>query len=141
MARKRFTERQALEVAILQGGIVPCYRCKIAFTVDTIRTAEREHVHEVILGGPDTVANCAYSCRDCHSVVTNGNGATSAGSSKHKAAKIRVKHTAKFVVNKLPTGTRTAKPPARAMRSRKFPTQQRGFAPRGARPMNKRRRA
>lgn len=100
MARKRFTERQALECAIRQGAVIPCFRCKIPFTPETIRTAEREHIHEVVLDGPDTVEACAYSHGDCHSLITNGTAATSAGSSKHKAAKIRPARTEKFIVQK-----------------------------------------
>ena len=148
MKRRRFTERQTLECAINQGAVIPCFRCGTPFTVETIKTAEREHIHEFVLGGPDTVDACAYSCQPCHSLVTNGNGATSAGSSKHKAAKIRPKRTQKFVVEKpalRSAAERQMKHGAgfrlREIPSRKFPTQQRGFAPRGSRPMNKKRRA
>jgi hypothetical protein len=79
---------------------------------------------------------------DCHYRKTfrPRSGATTIGGDNYEAKKTdRLGATHK--VNKLPTGTRPAKPPAQAMRSRKFPTQQRGFAPRGARPMNKKRRA
>src|SRR5262245_54724905 len=106
MARKRFTERQALECAIQQGAVIPCYRCKTPFTVETVRTAEREHIHEIALGGADTVANCAYSCKACHALVTNGTGATSAGSSKNRAAKANNPgRKVNFIINKRPPGT------------------------------------
>jgi hypothetical protein len=85
--RRRYTERQVLECAIRQGAVIPCYRCKTPFTVETVKTAEREHIHELKLGGADTIENCAYSCRACHALVTNGNGHTSAGSSKNRIAK------------------------------------------------------
>jgi hypothetical protein len=50
---------------------------------------EREHLHEIGLDGPDTPANCRYSCSDCHSIITNGKKATSAGSSKQRIAKVK----------------------------------------------------
>lgn len=136
MARKRFTERQVLECAIQQGAIIPCYRCRLAFTVDTVRAAEREHIHEVTLDGPDTVGGCAYSHGPCHRAATSGTGATTAGSSIGRIAKTkRIERTGKMAVAKPPIGTaRPEKPASRRLVSRPFP-------PRGARPMNRKRRA
>lgn len=138
MTRRRFTERQTLECAILQGAVIPCFRCKALFTVETIRSAEREHIHEVVLGGPDTVEACAYSHGDCHSVVTNGTPATSAGSSKHKAAKIRPGRTEKFVVNKPPTGTARQERPTKPWASRKIPARANPWPPKGLRKLQSR---
>lgn len=101
MTRRRFTERETLETAVQQGAIIPCYRCGVPFTVETVRKAQREHLHEVTLGGPDTVGNCRYSHDECHSLITNGTKATTAGSSKHRAAKANNHNrTEKFVVRK-----------------------------------------
>jgi hypothetical protein len=156
-----FREIQVIETLIIQGVVIPCYRCKVPFTRDDVkaRNVQKEHLHEVILGGPDIPDNCRFShaAAPCHATVTNGNGATSAGSSKHKARKIRAKHTQKFVVEKpeLRTarerqikhgagGSSSIAGPgfgSRPMQSRKFPMQQRGFAARGSRPVNKKRRA
>jgi hypothetical protein len=135
MTRRRFTERQALECAIQQGAIIPCYRCKTPFTVETVRTAEREHLHEVALDGPDTVQGCAYSCRACHAAITRGTGATTAGSSIGRIAKTkRIQRTGKMSVTKPPTGTeRHDRPAGHRMQGRPFP-------PRGSRPMNRKRR-
>ncbi|HEY2010564.1 MAG TPA: hypothetical protein VGH23_16360 [Rhizomicrobium sp.] len=163
--RKRLTrpfrEIQVIETLIRQDVVIPCYRCKIPFTLDDVKSKniQKEHIHEVILGGPDVPDNCRFShaAAPCHHTVTNGNGATSAGSSKHKAAKIRPKRTQKFVVEKpvlrsaeerqmkhgaglSPSKAGTGFP-TRSIPSRKFPTLQRGFARRGSRPMNKKRRA
>ena len=85
--RKRLSERATLAVAINQGAVIPCYRCRVAFDSETIKTAEREHIHEIALGGEDVVENMAYSHRACHAKVTNGEGATTAGSSKGRIAK------------------------------------------------------
>jgi hypothetical protein len=51
--------------------------------------AEREHLHEVKLGGPDIPENCRYSHAKCHAIVTNGTKATTAGSSKQRIAKVK----------------------------------------------------
>lgn len=87
MTRRRFTEREVLECLIRQGGIIPCRICRVAMKVEDAKSAEREHIHEVGLDGPDTVENCAYSHGECHKGVTHGNGATFAGSSRHRISK------------------------------------------------------
>lgn len=103
MSRKRFTERQTLECLVRQGAAIPCLRCKVPFTVETARKAEREHIHELKLGGADSIENCAYSHGDCHLVETNGNGATTAGSSRHRIAKaFEPTRIEKFAVQKKP---------------------------------------
>lgn len=103
MTRRRFTEREVLECLILQGAVIPCKRCRVALKVEDARASEREHLHEVGLDGPDTIQNCAYSHGDCHKTITHGNGATFAGSSRHKIAKAtQPKRIEKFIVNKIP---------------------------------------
>ena len=87
--RKRLTERQTLAVAISQGAVIPCYRCRVAFDAETIKTAEREHLHELELDGEDTPENCRFSHKECHDLITNGTKATSAGSSKNRIAKVK----------------------------------------------------
>ena len=137
MGRKRFTERQVLEVALRQGGTLKCYRCGVAFTVETVRTAEREHVHEMALGGADTVLACAYSCAACHDAVTRGTGATTAGSSIGRIAKTkRIERTGKMAVNKLPPGGRPGR-----QNVKRIPGRVNAWPPRGACPMNRKRRA
>jgi hypothetical protein len=91
--RKRFTERQVLETLLLQNTAIRCFRCCSPLTLDKqddhyVGKAEREHIHEFELGGDDTPDNCAYSAKSCHSIVTNGTKATTAGSSKHRIAKV-----------------------------------------------------
>lgn len=99
MARRRFTERQVLECLAWQGVFVCCHRCGKpffeVFLVDGEPTLfrnlepEREHLHEYALNGPDEPGNCRYGCAPCHSIITNGTKATSAGSSKHRIAKVK----------------------------------------------------
>lgn len=85
MSRRRLSEREVIAVLLQQGAVIRCPRCKeLLISAGDI---EREHFHELALGGRDEVANCFYSHGACHAVVTNGTPATTAGSSKHKIAK------------------------------------------------------
>ncbi len=87
MTRRRATEGQVLKVLLGQGAVIPCFRCRTAFVVG--EKIEREHVLELALGGSDEPENWRYSHLDCHKIITNGSKATSAGSSKHRIAKVR----------------------------------------------------
>lgn len=100
MSRKRFNEKDVIETLAWQGWFVSCFRCARPFLEQVVQSGtsgmfkwnaipEREHIHEIALGGDDAPNNCRYSCKECHAVVTNGTKATSAGSSKHKIAKVR----------------------------------------------------
>jgi len=102
MTRRRFTEREVLECLLRQGAVIPCYRCRVALTIETARAAEREHLHEVGLDGPDTPENCRFSHQECHSKITNGTPATTAGSSQNRLAKTRSNRADKFRVEKRP---------------------------------------
>lgn len=142
MARRRFTERQALECAILQGAVIPCYRCNTPFTVETVRTSEREHLHEVALGGPDTVEGCVYSCKDCHDKITRGTGATTAGTSIGRIAKTkRIVRTSKMAVQKPALGAAPQTASGRLWPRRQMQGRAKAWPPRGSRPMNRKRRA
>lgn len=120
MTRRKFSEREILETLAWQGVYVTCHRCKTPFFerfpptgimigMKHMLSPEREHLHEIKLGGADQPYNCRYSCAECHKKITNGNKATSAGSSKHKIAK--VKRILGLTKNK----------PARKIPSRPFP--------------------
>lgn len=87
--RKRFSERQVIETLIRQGVEMRCYRTKELITLETVNLLEREHLTQMALGGADTPANCAYSLKAAHAIVTNGTKATSYGSDAHARAKIR----------------------------------------------------
>lgn len=105
---RQLRELEVIEVAIAQGSIIPCYRCRIAFTMADVKAKniQNEHLHEKGLGGPDEPGNRAFSHTDpCHNLVTHGNGATFAGSSRHKIAKTEPRRADKFVVNKIPLDT------------------------------------
>lgn len=108
MARKtrQLRELEVVEVLIRQGAIIPCFRCRIAFTVNDVKgkNIENEHLHEHGLGGQDGPDNRAFSHKDpCHNTVTHGNGATFAGSSRHKVKKATdPERINKFVVRKEP---------------------------------------
>ena len=135
MARRRFTEREVLECLILQGARIKCFRCRLPFTREDTRAAEREHRHEVALGGPDTVENCVFSHGDCHKVETFGTGATTAGSSIGRIAKTkRILRTAKMAVSKPAIG----EPRIRRTRAKPIPARVNPWPPKGARKMQNR---
>lgn len=100
MIRRRFSEREVIQPLILQGVRIECFRCHAPF--DNAAHVEREHIVELALGGADEPRNCVYSCGACHHRVTNGGGATTAGSSKHRIAKARGTRSDKFVPVKQP---------------------------------------
>ena len=105
--RRQFKEMEVLLVVIRQGGVIPCRCCKQPITEQDILTGnvEKEHIHEIELGGADMPSNCSYShkAKPCHAQVTHGNGATFAGSSRHKIAKAtQPERIEKFRVNKQP---------------------------------------
>jgi hypothetical protein len=104
---KQLRELEVLEVCIGQGAVIPCFRCRLAFGIEDVRTKniECEHLHEKTLGGPDEPGNRRFShkAKPCHAQIPHGNGATFAGSSRHKVAKATdPKRIAKFAVNKTP---------------------------------------
>lgn len=96
MSRKRFSEREVIETLAWQGIRVACFRCRAPFFTPSSDGGmfslsdkiEREHLHEIGFDGPDIPANCRYSCGPCHSTITNGTKATTAGSSKQRIAKV-----------------------------------------------------
>lgn len=102
---RQLRELEVLEVLISQGAVIPCFRCRVAFKMEDVTTGniENEHLHEKKLGGPDEPGNRRFShkAKPCHALVTHGNGATFAGSSRHKIAKATdPDRIQKFVVQK-----------------------------------------
>lgn len=55
----------------------------------TMRECEFDHIHARVLGGADTLDNFRPLCPACHSIKTNGVPATTAGSDKARAGKVR----------------------------------------------------
>lgn len=99
--RRRFSEKDVIRTLLFQGVEIRCYRTKEPITLENAAFVEREHLHERELGGPDEPGNCRYSLDTAHAVVTNGTGATSAGSSKQRIAKAkRIEREVKFAVVK-----------------------------------------
>lgn len=104
-SRRQFREMEVLAVLVMQGAIIPCKRCRHAFTIEDVKNGgvQKEHLHELALGGEDEPHNCAYSHTGCHAIITNGNGATTAGSSSNRRAKANNPgRTEKFKVVKPP---------------------------------------
>src|ERR1043165_4466018 len=90
--RRRFKEWEVIATLIHQGIVVTCFRTKQPFTLETVKTAQREHlIDRAVDDRPeyDTPEYCRYSLKQAHAVVTNGTKATTAGSSKHIAGKMK----------------------------------------------------
>lgn len=105
MARRQFREMEVLAVLLMQGAVIPCKRCRVAITIEQVKAGgvQKEHLHELRLGGADEPHNCSFSHAECHKLVTFGSPATTAGSSANRIAKAtEPKRIDKFVVNKPP---------------------------------------
>ena len=100
--RRRLTERQVLEVLIVNhGAIIPCGICRLALKAEDLRYVERDHhraKHTYLddeLDAWEALNNQRYvhglrdPNHDCHRRKTDGTKATTAGSDKHMAAKGR----------------------------------------------------
>jgi len=114
MTRRTCTAKQALEIAIQQGAVIPCYRCKIPFTMEEAKergAIEREHVHPLALGGKDEPENEGWSHKACHALQTNGPAHMSGGDRR--------------LIMKAKRGARGGKTPS------KFKIQSRAFQPTG----------
>lgn len=99
--RRRFSEKDVIRTLIHQGVKIADYRTGEPITLENVGRVQREHLHEISLGGPDDPANCRYSLDESHAIITNGRPATSAGSSKNRNAKANHSNRIeKFVVNK-----------------------------------------
>lgn len=119
MTRRKFSEADVIATLTAQGYPIACHRCDEMFFVETtdgeliqVLKVEREHLHEIALGGADEPRNCRYSCTHCHALVTNGKPATSAGSSKNRIAKTKGTRADKFVPVKKPLDEPREKRPA-----------------------------
>ncbi len=84
-----------LEVVIGQGAIIPCGLCRIALTIEDVKTAIREHLL-CRYNFPDdrmdewaALSNQAYVHKECADEKTNGKPHTSLGSDAHIKAKSR----------------------------------------------------
>ena len=63
------------------------YNCGVK--IPSMSDAEFDHIHAQNISGPDSLDNCATLCKPCHKLKTNGTGATTYGSDKHEAAKVK----------------------------------------------------
>lgn len=120
MARRKFSEKDVIRTLLHQGVEIRDFRTKEPITLDNVGEIEREHIHELKLGGPDEPANCRYSLKASHHVITNGTKATTAGSSKNRIAKTKAGRTEKFIVRKDPPGERVPRAEAKRWASRPF---------------------
>lgn len=102
MARKATTYKDVLEIMTYQT-VVPCFRCGVPFTPKDVRVKpsapnaiQKEHIHELALGGEDVPDNCRFSHKACHDIITNGTKATKKNSSKSRIADTKKKEKARL---------------------------------------------
>jgi hypothetical protein len=88
MTRRRFSERDCAKTWLQDPRTkLFDFRTGEPITLENVAQIEREHLHEIALGGPDVPENCRYSLKGSHKIATNGTPATTAGSSKNRIAK------------------------------------------------------
>ena len=102
MARKTTTYKDVLEIMTYQT-VVPCFQCGVPFTPEDVRAKpsahnaiQKEHIHELALGGEDKPDNCRFSHKACHDIITNGTKATKKNSSKSRIASTKKKEKARL---------------------------------------------
>lgn len=94
-ARRKFRDWEVIACLIFQGVEIRCYRTGELITMDNVHRLQKEHLVELglIEEGKrhlfDVPGYCRYSLDTAHAIVTNGTPATSAGSSKHRIAKMK----------------------------------------------------
>lgn len=147
MSRRKFSEKDVLRTLLHQGVEIRDFRTGELITLENVNQVEREHLVELGLAKTDVEKRkfdqpkyCRYSLKTSHDIVTNGSGATTAGSSKGRVSKAkRIERTGKMAVIKLLPGdsaTAGRKRPKRPIPSR--PLQSRSQWPaKGSRPFRR----
>lgn len=93
--RRKFRDWEVIACLIFQGVDVRCYRTGEKITMENVHLLQKEHLVELGLIEPekrfmfDVPGYCRYSLAAAHAVITDGSPATSAGSSKHRIAKMK----------------------------------------------------
>lgn len=128
VVRKRLSMAEKIEILARQAI---CPACKEP--LGSPACIEWHHPNELAISGDDSIENrVAMHKQPCHHIVTNGTKATTAGSSKHKVAKVdRLAEANAEFVARMKKGKPDRKTPSRwagqKMKSRPFPTRnQRG---------------
>ena len=109
--RRRFSEREVLEVVIRSGGIVVCgyQACPSGrIELEDLDGVERDHGTPLALGGADLPENCSYMHGSCHARKSDGPAHLKVSGDKSKIARAK----------RLAAGPRTRK--GRAIPSRPF---------------------
>lgn len=126
--RRQFRETEVIATVLMQGATIPCKRCGEPITIEDVKSGnvEKEHLHELELGGADEPTNCAFShkARPCHAQVTHGSPATFAGSSRHRIAKATdPARIEKFKVDKRPLDDTSEAIPGRCRGCGEYPSE------------------
>lgn len=82
--RRRLNLTDKVEILAIQAICPKCDK-----PLGQVKGIDWHHPNELEISGDDSNANRVAMHHDCHAIVTNGTKATSAGSSKHKVAKVR----------------------------------------------------
>jgi hypothetical protein len=84
--RRRLSDRQKTEIIMRQLG--NCWRCGESMLAEQI--IAYHHINELEISGDDSIENIvAVHQHPCHDILTNGTGATTLNSSKHRIAKAK----------------------------------------------------
>ncbi len=84
LSRRRLTLADQVTILARQAKCPKCGQ-----PLGNVKGIDWHHPNELAISKDDSVENRSGMHKDCHAVVTNGTKATSAGSSKHKVAKVR----------------------------------------------------
>lgn len=87
--RKEFTQKTKLEAMVRYlrcPGLVE-RRLVCGKPFGKLSDVEFDHIKRDEIDGDNSPENCRPLCEECHRLKTSGNGATSAGSDTHMAAK------------------------------------------------------
>lgn len=107
--RRSFSEKDVIATLLHQGVQITDFRTGEAITLENLLRVQREHLVELAMVEEaerpkvDQPKYCRYSLAENHKVITHGNGATFAGSSRHKIKKATdPDRIEKFAVKKRP---------------------------------------
>ncbi|MGX1096555.1 HNH endonuclease signature motif containing protein [Amorphus sp. MBR-141] len=89
--RRQPTEKQKLQIMARYCRCpgLPELNHECGKHLPSMHETQFDHMHARALDGPEDLDNFRPLCPDCHDIKTNGRKATTAGSDKHRIAKMK----------------------------------------------------